>query len=210
MHSLYGFLFRAPKAYAKKSSKDVTDWAMGEFNQYLEGYGDENNWYESICCVNYKGEVTALEAPNKFGIYKDSLAKPVNARWAHSVNYSDKLINSLVYFNLWSLRESEDKTYLSMIQDGIDGKVCPDYIKKCKSVLDAPSVTPCEIESAKEMLRWHNEKLEMVKDCLLSCRTAYFSRIMATPYDYSCFDLRSETDQSGESRDVVLWMDIHT
>jgi hypothetical protein len=214
MHSIYGFILRAPTDMAGASIKELSQWAFGQYEaEYAYDHADENNWYESICCVSAKGALHPLESPNKFGIYEQLSAMPASSRWKYSVNFSDKLIKSLLYFNLHVEKFEDDRTYLKLIEEAVEGKICPDYLKKCKEILSGdirPTPTASDVEAAQEMLLWHNQKLETLKNCLLSCQTGYFSRTIASPYDFSCFDLRSETSQSGQSRDVVLWMDIHT
>lgn len=212
MHSICLFLIRVP---IKKSNtvEDAHRYAVDTFEKkYIAKHTDDNNWYDIMGSVNYNGEIFDTGE----GRFRDMIEKwesfDKGSRWNNLIDYSIKIVQSFISFqnDKVFLKESSSKEdTIACLSKIIDEGILPPWIEKLVHRLD-PTALGGSIDDALDFVDWYYESMKNKKICLESCQTGAFSRKMMMPYDYSCFDLRTSTKQIGNTRDVVLLVDMHT
>lgn len=212
MHQTFWFRVSAPKGGVADALKEE---ALGTLEEYMNHYGDENNWFQAEMLLLEDGTVTQLcDSDDWRG--RDSLAEhylslPPDKRWAAAI----KAATTSVALEL-----------------GIGGGSAfwigePD--ESTRAVLEMPAEQLMERihrEAPVHLARMYQDLAEeRVKDkwpgeqaYLRRKRTRIFEMFLAadfkpfaeraTPYDYPCYDL---TEDSGDARQVALLaVDIHT
>ena len=197
MHGTYLFLVRTSEA--SQSIKEKAKEAVSYFEKYLNDHSDENNWSQVLGVVSRDNETINLcddgDWRGRDKIMGEFCESPKSI-WEKTIKFSIDIANSDVSDNLEDSNiEISLKKLIAKIKKIIKCRILPSW---ATSIYDT------------KMKSWYFGKIETHLKHLKSCKTGGFSLIADTPYSFRCYDLREGLEQSGDFRDVILLVDIHT
>lgn len=224
MHATYAFLISVPSCF---SLKGKAEHAAKVFeNDYASSdHTDENNWYEICGIICEDGESFNLlngkeHYRSRDSIISEFIKSSPEETWNGLIDFSHQTAKNELIWKLGLYKK-----------DGTVGNPPPICKKDLAAYLDAHIVETIQSnkvwwmdgvdietksngdEQVAKMLQEevsnHIHRTRLIRDCILSSRFGLFSRTMATPYDYRCFDLR-DAAETEDTQDVVLLVDIHT
>lgn len=223
MHATYAFLISVPNFFSLKGKAEHAAKVF-ERDYSSSDHTDENNWYEICGIISEEGEsFNFLDGKEDYrgrdSIISEFIKSSPEETWNGLIDFSHETIrNDLI----WKL---------GCWKDGVVTNPPPRCRKDLASYLDAHIIETIQsgkvwwMEGAdvetkangdenmamfiRQEISNYITRTRLVRDCVLSSRFGLFSRTMATPYDYRCFDLR-DTAKTERTQDVVLLVDIHT
>ena len=195
MHGTFLFLIRTSENCDNINEK--ADEAISAFQEYENAHSDGNNYSQVLGITSSSREILSLCENDKIFLTPDNSTFKKD-KWKASIKFSVELAQYDT-MTIDTGKKIKAETAKSLTT----------YVKKVIKNKDRPYWMEGKLIST-EMDTWFFTKKDIQLECLKSCIVGGFSRTLMTPYDFRCFDLRNETEQSGESRDVILWVDIHT
>jgi hypothetical protein len=215
MHKTYAFLISVPKFYSLKGRAEHAAKVF-ERDYGSSDYIDQNNWYKIYGIISECGQSFNLIDDEEDFRGRDSVISAF-------INSSpEKTWNGLIDFSYEAIRC--DLTLQFPLGFSSHGAIYGDHLPRCRkdlaSFLDThkkeieENQLPLPFPYKKEEKDEYISRITFIGDCIRSSRFGLFSRTMATPYDYRCFDLRDDCDirdaSTGNCENVTLLVDIHT
>ena len=212
MHQTFWFRVSVPKG---AGAEDLKDEAQGTLEDYMNHYGDENNWYQEEMLLFEDGTVIQLcdgdDPRERNRLAEHYLSLPPDKRWADAI----KAATTSVALHLgiggssaFSIGEPDESTrvVLEMPADQLMERIhreVPVYLARMYQDLAEERVKD----------KWPGEQAYLRRKCsrifelFLAAGFKPYAE-QATPYDYPCYDLTEDSDDAHQV--ALLAVDIHT
>jgi hypothetical protein len=193
MHATYAFLVNTEDDPV--GHEDIV--RVAQFHDYIEAYGDENNWYQEMMSLKQDGAITQLSPGGDWrgrdSFYESFAEVPQEERWQKGIEFATgcvlyeikSALDSLYWDETWEVREYPDLSLENA------GQLIRETIRDRALVAREYSL----------------KKAAVVLDQLGNMETKPFTKDGANPYEsIRAQDLRDYKDESM----ALVFVDIHT
>ena len=212
MHQTFWFRLNVPK---NQDAEEVQESAVATFDDYINQYGDENNWHQVEMLLLQDGTVFQLckadDYRGRAGCAEHFLALPQEERWKKALHAAMVAValdlgiggSSSVWFGQpdYATKQVLEQT-VEQVQVAIEKEVPRKIARLYQDLVDGIALDS-----------WPGQG-DYLRRTMTRTFELYHGAVFKpfaepeSPYDYPCFDLSS--DETGDRQAALLAVDIHT
>lgn len=212
MHQTYWFRVSVPKDADTETLKDGARAALEDF---MNSYGDENNWYQEEMLLLQDGTVLQLcdddDPRGRESLAEHFLTLPTDERWTKAMHSAAATValdlgiggSSSMWFGE---PDKETQQALDLTTEQLTEAILREIPLKIASLYQ-------ELAAGPVREKWPGQRAYQRSRCSLMFEMFYQAEVKPfaapdTPYNYPCYDLTQ--DATDDEQIALLAVDIHT